>query len=386
VAAGAAEILVHGERRVRLRRLPLKDGDRLQAWDAADSYLLRHLDDDPGLPTAGPLLLVNDAFGALATVLHDRAPVVWSDSHLSRRALRHNLAANGCDPDGVPFVPATAAPPDGIAVALIKLPRSLAFLRDQLLRLRPRLRPDARVVLGGMIKHTPMAAWRLLEEVIGPTATTPGWRKARLGVARPEPRPDLPAAGPPASYPLPGTDLTLQSLPNVFSRERPDPGTRLLLDHLPRRDDAFTALDLGCGNGILAVALARRCPGARITGIDESYQAVASALRNRDLVPDGATRLAFTVDDEGATVPDASCDLVVCNPPFHQGPATGDLTAWTMFTTARRVLRPGGRFLLVGNRHLGYHAKLQRLFGRVDLVASNRKFVVLSAVRSTSPA
>jgi 16S rRNA (guanine1207-N2)-methyltransferase len=52
-----------------------------------------------------------------------------------------------------------------------------------------------------------------------------------------------------------------------------------------------------------------------------------------------------------------------------------------MFGTARAALRPGGELWVVGNRHLGYHVRLRRLFGRCDLVASDPKFVVLRAVR-----
>jgi 16S rRNA (guanine1207-N2)-methyltransferase len=52
-----------------------------------------------------------------------------------------------------------------------------------------------------------------------------------------------------------------------------------------------------------------------------------------------------------------------------------------MFSEAQRVLGPGGELLVVGNQHLAYHAKLTRLFGkgRVDVVASDPKFVVLRA-------
>ena len=76
-----------------------------------------------------------------------------------------------------------------------------------------------------------------------------------------------------------------------------------------------------------------------------------------------------------------SLDLVICNPPFHMGRATGDLIAWRMFEQAKYSLRTGGELRIVGNRHLGYHLKLRRLFGNCEVVASDRKFVVLSAIR-----
>jgi 16S rRNA (guanine1207-N2)-methyltransferase len=50
-----------------------------------------------------------------------------------------------------------------------------------------------------------------------------------------------------------------------------------------------------------------------------------------------------------------------------------------MFQQARQALASGGELWIVGNRHLGYHVKLKRLFERVEQVAATPKFVVLRA-------
>lgn len=76
-----------------------------------------------------------------------------------------------------------------------------------------------------------------------------------------------------------------------------------------------------------------------------------------------------------------SVDLVINNPPFHSQRATSDHTAWGMFTGAKRALRPGGELWVIGNRHLGYHLKLRRLFGNCEVLASDPKFVLLRAVK-----
>lgn len=373
------EQLAHGDRLYTLRRFPLKRGDRLRAWDAADAYILRYLAEQEESAPPGGTLLINDTFGALGVALHDRAPVSWGDSFLGRQALRYNLCENRLAADAATFVPSHRVPDGSYALVLIKLPKSLALFEDQLLQLRQVLAPDAQVVTGGMIKHTPSRAYRLLAEIIGPTTTSQGWKKARLAHSRCEPKSDLAADLAPATFRLPGTEITLCSLANVFSREKPDVGTRLLLDHLPQTTGELAAVDLGCGNGILAVALALACPRAEILGVDESYQAVTSAQMNAEALGTAGRRLRFCVSDGLADEPAESRDLVVCNPPFHQGQTTGDLPAWTLFREAHRVLRPGGEMRVVGNRHLGYHAKLKRLYGRVELVASDAKFVVLSA-------
>ena len=82
-----------------------------------------------------------------------------------------------------------------------------------------------------------------------------------------------------------------------------------------------------------------------------------------------------------AGVADDSVDFVLNNPPFHSHQATTDATALRMFTGARRVLRPGGELWVVGNRHLGHHVSLRRIFGNCRTVAGNPKFVVLRATK-----
>jgi 16S rRNA G1207 methylase RsmC len=69
------------------------------------------------------------------------------------------------------------------------------------------------------------------------------------------------------------------------------------------------------------------------------------------------------------------------NPPFHQQHSNGDAIAWNMFKDARRVLIGGGELWVVGNRHLGYHAKLKKLFGNCETLAANKKYVILKATK-----
>jgi 16S rRNA (guanine1207-N2)-methyltransferase len=365
---------------LQLFRYPLLKDDPLQPWDAADEYLLNHLRAE-GAPSGNPVLVINDAWGALTAALHPQAPTTWNDSYLSRLALNHNLEQNGLDPREVTFVPGDRSPQGTYGLVLLKVPKSLAFLEDVLLRLRPLLQPGARLLAGGMIKHTPARVYGLMADIIGPVQTSLGWKKARLADVAYSPEITSRAGLSACEYQLEDYGWTLASRANLFSRERLDLGTRLLLKHLPRGDGFGNIVDLGCGNGVLALALAKRCPGAVILGVDESYQAVASARDNARRAGLAGQEISFAVADGLAETPPDRFDLVVCNPPFHQGRATSDSTAWRMFTQARRSLREKGELRIVGNRHLGYHVKLKRLFGNCDVLGSDRKFVVLRAVR-----
>lgn len=387
---GSSGTLDDRGRGLALDRWPPGMAGNLRAWDAADEYLLRRLDEQPP-PAGARLLVVGEAWGALAVALAARGlrPAAWGDSHLGRLALAANLRANGLGEAGVPFTPADLPPPGPCDLALVRLPKDLACLEDTLRRLRGALAPGAVVISAGMIKHTPMRAWRLLEQVIGPTVTSPGWRKARCGESRAAGAGE--AAGPlrpmpaPAAYrPLPG--LAIVGAPGVFGGGRLDGGAALLLRHLPADEAPLAAADLGCGDGVLALALALRCPRASVIGVDESYRAVACAAanlaRNEAAIGGDPGRVRFEAADGLAAAPPCSLDLVACNPPFHQGHAVADTSAGRLFAQAFAALRPGGRLLVVGNRHLGHHAKLDRVFGAHELVDGDSRFVVLAATRA----
>jgi 16S rRNA (guanine1207-N2)-methyltransferase len=376
------ELLQLPDRELRLIRLPHLPREPWRAWDAADEYLLAHWRETGETPEAQPLLLVEDHFGALACALHPLRPTLWSDSHIAYLALQHNLAANQLDPAAVRFVPGDREPPGRYARVLLKAPKSLAWLEDLLLRLRPHLLSGAELTLGSMVKHTPARVYRLLERCIGPTRTTRAWRKARLARARFDPTLTLPAALPPTSYELPELQLQLRNRAPLFARTTLDSGTRLLLSHLPPPTSAaLSCADLGCGNGILALALARRTPNARIVGVDTSYQAIATARDNATAAGLAPPRVHFQPGEAFTAFPDAHFDLILCNPPFHQGHAVASALARHLIQEAHRTLRPGGELRLVGNRHLGHRAALRRLFGRCQTLAADSRFEVLQVVR-----
>ncbi|MFJ3921700.1 methyltransferase [Streptomyces sp. NPDC090022] len=379
-----------------LTRFPEDPRDRLRAWDAADEYLLRHL--AAGTGERGPVELadrqvtvVGDRWGALVTALAAHRPAQITDSHLAHEASAANLARAGVAPSDVRLLTTQDAPPERIDVLLVRVPKSLALLEDQLHRLAPHVRADTVVVGTGMVKEIHTSTLNLFEKVLGPTRTSLAERKARLIFCTPRGSEGAaPGANPwPLTYTL-GPDagagaaegLTVVNHAGVFCADRLDIGTRFLLGHLPTGTGAARIADLGCGNGVVGTAAARANPGAEVIFADESYQAVASAeatFRANAGALDATAR--FLVGDGLAALTPGSVDLVLNNPPFHSHQATTDTTALRMFAQARRALRPGGELWVVGNRHLGYHVRLRWLFGNCQLVAGDPKFVILRAVK-----
>jgi len=364
---------------LELQRQPHQANEPLQAFDAADEYLLAHLHEQGIAPTSRVLLL-NDNFGALACSLAGHCQVTSSgDSHLGSIALQKNLASNGLSADAVTFMPSSETPLGPFDWVLIRVPKTLALLEEQLIRLHGQLAPGARVMAGAMVKHLPRAAGDLLEQYIGPVQASLAVKKARLLLATPETK--AAARSPyPTRYHLDKPALELVNHANVFCRDGLDIGTRAFLPHLPRHLGRVRVADLGCGNGVLGIAYALGSPQAELTLVDESYMAVQSTQENWHAAL-GERPVTIRAGDGLAEQPADSLDLVLCNPPFHQQQVVGDFLAWRMFQQARSALVTGGELWIVGNRHLGYHAKLARLFRGVEQVAATPKFVVLKATK-----
>ncbi|WP_191486264.1 methyltransferase [Pseudomonas sp. FEN] len=363
--------------RLDLIRQPEQQNEPLQAFDAADEYLLAHLAQQ-GVLAETRVLVLNDSFGALASSLAGHVRVTSSgDSFLAALALEKNLARNDLAFDAVPHVPASDAWTGPFERVLIRVPKTLALLEEQLIRLQGHLAPGAQVVAGAMIKHLPRAAGDLLERYIGPVQASLALKKARLLIATPEVR--EPAVSPyPTRYRLDAPAIELLNHANVFCREGLDIGTRAFLPHLPGNLGSARIADLGCGNGVLAIASALQNPQAHYTLVDESFMAVQSARENWRAAL-GEREAVIRAGDGLAGQAAQSLDVVLCNPPFHQQQVVGDFLAWRMFQQAREALVVGGALYIVGNRHLGYHSKLARLFRGVEQVAATPKFAILKA-------
>ena len=354
----------------------------LRAWDAADEYLLFQVDELRSLSDQTSILIVNDSYGALSVALAEYQPVMLSDSFLARQGTIENLAINGIGNGQVAFDNGFQEKPQVFDLVLLKIPRSLAMLEHQLYSIRKSIRPEARIIAAGMTRSIHKSTLLLFEKILGPTTTSLAKKKARLVfVTRDESLNEGHSPYPERYIVEADREYTVSSHANVFSRDRLDNGSRLLIENIPVSDHYRQIVDLGCGNGLLGLIAASLNKRAAVLFTDESYMAVASAEENFVTTFGRRRNAEFKVTDCLLGVADNSKDLILNNPPFHHQNATGDTIAWHMFIDARRVLNSQGELWVVGNRHLGYHAKLKKLFGNCEMVANNRKFVVLKALK-----
>ncbi|WP_027858562.1 methyltransferase [Marinobacterium jannaschii] len=365
-----------------LQRYPVRKNETLRAWDAADEYLLSQVAEEDGLTSQSRILIINDQFGALAVALNSYHCTSSTDSWLATRATQHNLSKNSLSTDDLTQLDSLATPQGPFDLVLIKIPKSLAMLEDQLTRLRPLLSEDTRVIGAAMAKAIHTSTLKLCEKIIGPTTTSLAKKKARLIFPTLDSSLQPAEDKYPSAYTLENTDYTIWNHAGVFSRDSLDIGTRFFLQHLPEALHPQQIIDLGCGNGVVGLIAAAKNPEAEVTFVDESYMAVASAQKNFEAAFGDSRKARYIATDCLKGIPQGCADLVLNNPPFHQQNVVGDFIALQMFRESLKVLKKGGELWVIGNRHLGYHSQLKKIFGNCELVASNRKFVILKAVKS----
>jgi 16S rRNA (guanine1207-N2)-methyltransferase len=160
-----------------------------------------------------------------------------------------------------------------------------------------------------------------------------------------EERPETAAAPGRVELRVGGRALTLETDSGVFSRHRLDPGTAVLLRKAPPPPEHGVLLDLGCGYGPIACALAAQRPDAHVWAVDVNER--ARALTARNATENGLTNITVVAPDD---VPaDETFDAIFSNPPVRIGKdAMHELLA-----TWLDRMDPAGRAFLVVQRHLG---------------------------------
>jgi 16S rRNA (guanine1207-N2)-methyltransferase len=192
-----------------------------------------------------------------------------------------------------------------------------------------------------------------------------------------EPSPAAPSSRREVRLDLPDVSLVLTTDRGVFAADAVDVGTGILLREAGAPAPSGTLVDVGCGYGPIALALAARAPGARVLAVDVNER--ARALCRENAARAGLGNVEVVAPDE---VPaDLVVDEIWSNPPIRIGKSALHqlLGGWL----AR--LAPGGRALLVVQKHLGADslaAWLRDQGWRVERVAARRAFRVLEVTRA----
>jgi 16S rRNA (guanine1207-N2)-methyltransferase len=181
------------------------------------------------------------------------------------------------------------------------------------------------------------------------------------------------------SVQLPDQTIVLRVDRGVFATAGLDPGTEVLLREAPPPPPSGILLDLGCGHGVIAVALARRSPGCRVVAVDVNERAIE--LTRFNALQNAARNVEARRPEE--VDPGLRFAAIYSNPPIRVGRAA----LLPLLTTWLGRLQPEGAGYLVVQRHLGADslAELLRAEGFLtNRLVSKRGYRVLAVRASPS--
>lgn len=175
---------------------------------------------------------------------------------------------------------------------------------------------------------------------------------------------------------LPEGAFTLRTDRGVFSNGGVDSATRLLLLDAPAPPATGNLLDLGCGAGPIAIALAVRSPDATVWAVDVNERARALTAHNAEV--NGLTNIRVAAPTD--VPPDVTFDVIWSNPPIRIGKAA--LHDLLLLWLPR--LAPQGSAVMVVGKNLGADSLQSWLTGQgwpTSRLSSSRGFRILRAVR-----
>lgn len=159
------------------------------------------------------------------------------------------------------------------------------------------------------------------------------------------------------------------SRPSVFSHRRIDNGARQLLNAAIVQSGQHV-LDIGCGAGIVGLALLARANDVTLHAVDSNPRAVECTAKGAVL--NGFSNITTQVASDGSYGEAESFDVAVANPPYY----AGFRIAECFVRAAWRGLRPGGVLWLVTKKPNWYQSEMPGSWRRVEIMPSKEYWIV----------
>jgi len=174
-------------------------------------------------------------------------------------------------------------------------------------------------------------------------------------------------------------DGTFLTKPGIFSWDKVDDGSRLLVESIPEELTGDVA-DLGAGWGYLSIQILKHYTGIRSLDLYEAELLAIEAARENIANIETTTRISYTWHDVTEGLPkNRYYDWIIMNPPFHRGKITDVGLGHAFIDAAAKSIKKRGKLILVANRKLPYEFTLRQRFAAVQIVTEAKGYKVILA-------
>jgi len=343
-------------------RYPATSNRSLKPWNAADEYLLQHLDNQSFEPKR--IIIFNDRFGFLTNFLHHCQPLVILNYKSQEKAILSNLKKNSLDQNKIIFLNPLENIPSKIELGIIKIPKSLELFQLLLFQLSKVLSEEGMVLCSFMTKYFSPQILKIANQFFEDVEQSKAWKKSRVIIQEIS-----------ILNEIPFRNQTYRQYFGVFSAKNIDIATQFFIEHLKPQKENLRVLDLASGNGILARTIQLQNPTNELHLMDDNWLAIESSKLN--LVENSF----FHYSDSLEIFEEKYFDLVVSNPPFHFENETNIEVAIKLFQEIGRCLKKDGKFQLVASCHLNFKTHLVKIFSEVNILAENKKFEIYECLQ-----
>ncbi len=165
--------------------------------------------------------------------------------------------------------------------------------------------------------------------------------------------------------------LKIAALPGVFSQNKLDVGTEVLLENLPEKISG-KVLDFGCGAGVIAAYIGTLHPDTNLSLVDVSALALQSAETTLTINQLNGT---FLASNSLSNVTE-KYDVVISNPPFHQGVKTHYAATEQFLSNIKQHLTSNGTITIVANSFLKYPPIMEKTIGATKTLVVKKGFAI----------
>ncbi|MER9136790.1 class I SAM-dependent methyltransferase [Mesorhizobium sp. M0830] len=277
------------------------------------------------------------------------------------------------------FVVTAQAEGDGFDMALVLAGRHRGLNEVRIAQALERVAPGGLVIVAGGKDDGIASLRKRVDELVPLEGHLPKYHGIAFWFRRPA---DLAAAEElRAANPALLVEGRFHTAPGMFSFDRIDTGSRLLVENLPN-DLRGSVADFCAGWGYVAAEIAARSQGLSVLDLYEAeFDALEAAKLNlAGVVSQSVARNFFWIDLLKEPV-EKRYDVIAMNPPFHRSRAAEPEIGAGMIRAAAKALKPGGRLFMVANRQLPYEPILSAAFSSHVELARDGMFKVLAARR-----